>query len=106
MQINSYHSSMVQYRAKLPRVTDGEATVTTAPSNGSTVMQSLKGLNLSQEQLNGMVSGGRIAGGLGVGGLLLGFLFPPLHFLVGIGFVATMVGFGASVIGDALGGKG
>lgn len=112
MQINSYNSSMAQYRARMnqaPRVTDAApmaSTQTTQSAQPSTAMQSLKSLNLSQEQLNTMVSGGRIMGGLGLGGVLLGFLCPPLHFLVAAGFLATALGFGASVVGDALGGKG
>lgn len=113
MQVNSYNSSMAQYRARMnqaPRVTDAAAptaqSTQSTQSNQNPAMQSLKNLNLSQEQLNTMVSGGRIMGGAGLGGVLLGFLCPPLHFLVAVGFLATALGFGASVVGDALGGKG
>ncbi|HBN09329.1 MAG TPA: hypothetical protein DD435_12010 [Cyanobacteria bacterium UBA8530] len=101
MQVNSYNSSMTLYRSRQASVkTDAEA----APSANNAAP--LKNLNLTQPQLNQMVSGGRIAGSAGIAGLLLGFIFPPLHFLVAVGFIATLAGFGASVIGDALGGKG
>lgn len=81
-----------------------QTTQTTAQSK--TLMQSLKGLNLSQDQLNKMVTYGRIAGGAGVAGVILGLIFPPVHFLVALGAISAIGGLAASVISDALGGKG
>lgn len=117
-----YYRAQASSMAPLSRTTSAQSTQSALSSSASqstrstqntqttaqskTLMQSLQGLNLSQDQLNKMVTYGRVAGGAGVAGVILGFIFPPVHFLVALGAIATIGGLAASVIADALGGKG